>query len=268
MRVALIGFGGIGATVAKALHGLRGSTEIEVIGVLIKSQHADAAQKAGTPGLRFVSTFDDLLSLAPDIVAECASHSAVQQFGTRILSEGIDIVVVSAGALADDELRMALDMAARKSRATIYVPSGALAGIDGLTAARYAGLSRVSYIGRKPPLAWFGTPAEKLVDLDSLKGAETIFTGSARDAALQYPKNSNVAAIVALAGMGFDKTEVQLIADAGVTENQHLIDVSAESGNFQVSLSGRTLPENAKTSALAAYSAVKCLVDRQSAIVL
>lgn len=267
MRVALIGFGGIGATVAKALLQQKDTSNILIVGVLVRPERLEAASAADTLGLRFVSTIDELLNQKPDIVVECAGHSAVKQFGAKVLGAGINFVVVSAGALADDTLNSRLLRTAKENHATMYVPSGALAGIDGLTAARHAGLSRVSYTGRKPPSAWSGTAAEDVVDLSQLDGEKTIFSGSARNAALQFPKNSNVAAIVALAGMGFDETEVSLIADSSVSENHHHIEVQAETGSFEVSLSGRTLPENAKTSALAAYSAVKCLVDQQSTVV-
>lgn len=267
MRVALIGLGCIGVTVARALLQQEDAKDIQVVAVLVRLERLEAAKEQDTLGLCFVSTIEELLQAQPDIVVECAGHSAVKKFGEKVLSAGIDFAVVSAGALADDAVYSSLVQAARENHATMYVPSGALAGIDGLTAARYAGLSHVSYTGRKPPSAWFGTPAEDVVDLSRLEGEEIVFSGNARDAALQYPKNSNVAAIVALAGMGFDKTEVNLIADSRVTENQHHIEVHAKSGDFEVSLSGKPLPENEKTSALAAYSAVKCLVDRQSTVV-
>lgn len=267
MRVALIGFGGIGEIVARALHDLKATAAIEIVAVFLNPGRAEEAQEADTLGLNFVNRVDELLQLQPDIVVECASHSAVKKFGATILRKGIDFAVLSAGALADDRLYNSLVQAAKKSGATMLVPAGALAGIDGLDAARHAGLTHVTYTGRKPPSAWSDTPAAAIVDLGSIKGSATIFSGNARDAALQYPKNSNVAAIVALAGAGFDNTSVNLIVDADITENQHVIDVHAESGSFQVSLSGRTLPSNAKTSMLAAYSAVKCLLDRQSSVI-
>ncbi len=267
MRVALIGLGGIGATVARTLLQQNDANDIRVVAVLVRPESLEAAQEQDALGLRFVSTIEELLHAQPVIVVECAGHSAVTEFGEKVLRAGIDFVVVSAGALADNAVYSKLVRAAQENHATMYVPSGALAGIDGLTAARHAGLSHVSYTGRKPPSAWSGTPAEDVADLRRLEGEAIIFSGNARDAALQYPKNSNVAAIVALAGMGFDKTEVNLIADSRVSENQHHIKVHAKSGNFEVSLSGKTLPENEKTSALAAYSAVKCLVDRQSTVV-
>lgn len=266
MRVALIGYGGIGAIVAKALLQQKDTSDILIVAVLVRPERLEAAKARDTLDLRFVSTIDELLRTDPDIVAECAGHSAVKQFGAKVLGAGIDFVVASAGALADDALHSKLLRTAKANHVTMHVPSGALAGMDGLTAARHGGLFRVSYTGRKPPSAWTGTPAEDTADLNQLAGEKTIFSGSARDAALQFPKNSNVAAIVALAGIGFDETEVNLIADSGVSENQHHIEVQAETGNFEVALSGKTLLKNPKTSALAAYSVVKCLLDQQSTV--
>ena len=266
MKVAIIGFGGIGQTVARSIQESY-SDNMQVSAVLVREKAMDSLQSTETRGPRFVSNIDSLLDSKPDVVAECAGHTAVQEFGKSILAAGIDLVVVSAGALADEPLHKELLETARENAATLYVPAGALAGIDGITAARYSGLAKVRYTGRKPPAAWTGTPAEDLIELDHLDGEKTIFTGNARDAALLYPKNSNVAAVLALAGLGFEKTEVHLIADSNVTENQHQIDVEARTGRFQVALSGNTLPGNDKTSALAAFSAVKCIVDRQSILV-
>lgn len=267
MRVGLIGFGGIGKTVAQALSEPSVSERFKIVGVLLNSGRIEAAQQADQSNLKYVDNLTDLFNLKPDIIVECANHAVVEQFGERILAEGIDFIVISAGALANPRLYAALTATIRTSQATLYVPSGALAGIDGLRAAYHAGISRVCYTGRKPPSAWIGTPAEEVVDLSTLKGSVTIFKGNARDAALQFPKNSNVAAIIALAGIGFEKTEVNLTADADADANYHILEVQAKSGSFQVSLMGQTLPGKPRTSALAAYSVVKCLVDRQSALV-
>ena len=267
MRIGLIGFGGIGKTAVQALNEPGISESFEIVGVLLNSGRIKAAQQADQHNLEYVDDLTDLLNLNPDIIVECANHTVVEQFGERILLEGIDFVVISAGALANERLCAALTAVTRTSRAKLYVPSGALAGIDGLRAAYYAGILRVRYTGRKPPSAWMGTPAEEVIDLNALKGSATFFNGNARDAALRFPKNSNVAAIIALAGIGFDKTEVSLTADADAASNYHMLEVQAKSGSFQVSLIGQALPGRPQTSALAAYSVVKCLADRQSALV-
>ena len=129
------------------------------------------------------------------------------------------------------------------------------------------GLQSVTYIGRKPPRSWKGSPAETKLDLDALTaGAETHFDGSARDAATEYPKNANVAAAVALAGIGFDDTEVKLIADPGVNENIHEVHATGEFGSFSFQVRGRSLPDNPRSSALAAMSVVSKLEEESKRI--
>jgi aspartate dehydrogenase len=129
-------------------------------------------------------------------------------------------------------------------------------------------LQSVTYIGRKPPGSWKGSPAETRLDLDNLgAGSETHFDGTARDAATEYPKNANVAAAVALAGIGFDKTQVKLIADADVTENIHEITAIGDFGSFSFQIRGHSLPDNPKSSALAAMSVVSALEQESQKIV-
>lgn len=176
--------------------------------------------------------------------------------------------MISIGVLADEQVYGRLQAAAIAGKASMFLPAGAVGGIDALGAARLAGLNSVTYKACKPAMAWSGTAAEEKLNLAGLKNAECFYKGSAREAALLYPKNSNVAATVALAGLGFDNTSVELIADPEATENIHEIEVDAVSGSFRISLSGRPLIDSPKTSALAAYSVAKCLKDMDSAIII
>lgn len=193
-----------------------------------------------------------------DVVVEAAGHGALETYGVAALKQGSDLVIASIGALAHEELWERLQAAARRSR--ILLPAGAIAGIDALSAARRGGLDSVRYSSRKPP----GSLSDTLpTDRESM-----VFEGNAREAALQFPKNANVAATIALAGIGFEKTEVHIIADPTLTQNVHVLEASGAFGTLSMTISGRPLPGNPKSSSLTAMSLLRCIENRESMIVL
>lgn len=218
-------------------------------------------------GTQYVTSVADL----PDDIDhmfDCAGHAALRSHGPEILQGGTDLTTVSLGALADSALFDTLNQAAAKGRARLHLASGAIGALDCLRAARIGGLHNVTYIGRKPPQSWKGSPAESKLDLDHLTdGAQTHFDGSARNAATEYPKNANVAAAVALAGIGFDDTQVKLIADPSVSENIHEICADGEFGSFAFEIRGHSLPDNPRSSALAAMSVISKLEQESQSIV-
>jgi aspartate dehydrogenase len=193
-----------------------------------------------------------------DIVVEVAGHGALAQYGAAALQQGSDLVIASIGALADETLWQSLQQAA--TRAKILLPAGAVAGIDALAAARLGGLDSVRYSSRKPPAS--------LSDALALDRESIVFEGNARDAALQFPKNANVAATIALAGIGFEKTEVRIIADPTLKQNVHVLEARGAFGSFSMTIAGRPLPGNPKSSNLTAMSVLRCIQNRQSSIVL
>lgn len=259
--IGLIGFGGIGKAVLSTLMG-EATVEPVLTGILVRAIEEQPAE------LPFVTDIADFLARRPRVVVECAGHEAVHSYGEKVLCAGSDLLIISTGALADSDLLASLRSAARTTGRRVLIPAGAVGGVDALCAARLAGLQRVQYRGRKPPRAWQGSSVTDEMDLGQVKEPRVIYRGTAREAALAYPKNSNVAATVALAGLGFDKTEVELIADPTISGNIHELDVKAESGDFSIALAGKPSASNPRTSMLTAYSVVRTLLNFDEAIVV
>lgn len=257
MEIALIGRGAIASYVSAALE----RTAHVHRATLVRPEKAAPDQ-----GL-FAAVRD--LPDGIDLVVDCAGHEALRAFGPDILASGRDIVTVSIGALADPAFAEVLERAAKQGHARLHLASGAIGALDCLQAARAGGLAQVTYTGRKPPAGWRGSPAEETLDLVALtKGAQTHFEGSARAAALRFPKNANVAAAVALAGLGFDATQVRLIADAEITSNIHEVSASGDFGSFSFRIDGNTLPGTPHSSALAAMSVVAKITQLSAPITL
>jgi len=260
LRVALIGHGAIGRVIARELLTLGGS-EVELIAVLCHR----AEEGAGLPVPVFTE-LPALLALQPDLIVEAAGHQAVRAYGASCLEAGADLLLVSVGVLSDPEVLDGLERAARAAGRQVLLPSGALAGLDYLQAARIAGLQSVCYRSRKPPQAWRDTPAEQLLDLGSVRQATVFFRGTARQAARDYPKNANVAATLALCTLGLDDTQVELIADPQASGNVHEIEAQSAVGRLSVQVQNLPSPDNPKTSLVTPYSALRTIMSRRAAV--
>jgi aspartate dehydrogenase len=273
-RLGIIGAGGMAETLLQALaEGL--PAPLEAVAILASARSAEKARAlldrfgARLAGRLLVETDRAaFLATRPDVVAECAGHGAVREHGAAVLEAGAELIVISIGALADDALRLALEEAATRGGSRLVLPSGAVGGIDVLGAAQLSGLEEVTYTGRKPPLAWKGTPAEALLDLGALTEPAVFFEGSAREAAMRYPQNANVAATVALAGAGFDATRVRLVADPSITRNLHEVSVRSAAAEFSIRLEGRPSAANPKTSLTAGYSMAREVLNRARRLVV
>lgn len=259
-RALLIGYGAIGRYVRAML---ADDPAIRITCVLERASRRDALASLLGPAMRVISEPAEIDPAGDNIdcAIECAGHDAVGRYVPMLLERGIDVVLVSVGALAEPGLPERLEAAARRGGSHLILASGAVGGIDAIASARVGGLEEVTYTGRKPPLGWLGSPAEGVVDLRALAAPAVIFEGSARDAARLYPKNANVAATVSLAGLGLDRTRVRLIADPATTRNVHHVAARGAFGDMEITLQGKPLPDNPKTSSLAAYSAVRLARD-------
>jgi aspartate dehydrogenase len=264
--VGLIGCGGIAQDVVAALRASTGNG-VRIVGALARPGRGDEA-RARLCEIDIVEALDALLARGPELVAEVAGQAAVAEHGDKLLRSGIDLLVISVGALADPALLGRLKSAAHDGNSRILLPAGAIGGIDAIAAMRVAGLTSVRYRSRKPPAAWRGSPAERVVDLGALTQRTVLYKGTAGEAALLYPQNANVAAAVALAGLGFDATEVELVADPDAPGNVHEIEAEGAAGRFAIQLQGKPSRSNPKTSALAAMSVARALLNERATIVI
>jgi aspartate dehydrogenase len=262
--VGLIGYGGIARDVVAAL---RHNGGIKIVGALCRPGRADKARVA-LGDVAIVESIGDLITRHPTIVAEVAGQPALAEHGCEVLRRGIDLLVISIGALADPKFLQQLKDAARDGNSRILLPAGAIGGIDAIAAMRVGGLDRVRYRSRKPPAAWRGSPAEKVADLEKLDSRTVLYRGTAGEAALLYPQNANVAAAVALAGLGFNATEVELVADPAAPGNVHEIEAEGAAGRIAIQLQGKPSRSNPKTSALAALSVARALINLEATIVI
>lgn len=260
MRVGIIG----GGTIARLFleHITRGDLgDTRVVAIAGRTGASRGKPLAHEYGAEFVTDLAGLTAQRPDVVVEAASHDAVREYGVPLLESGVAFIVLSCGALCDDALRERLEAAARGSGGLLYVPSGGIGGLDALKAACIAGVDEVTIAVTKPPAAWKNIPyvGEMRVDLDALTEPRVLFEGSARQGVPLFPANVNIAAVLSMAGIGFDRTRLKVVADPTLRHNTHYIDIKGRTGNISIKLENVPAPENPKTAWLACYSALAAL---------
>ena len=262
MKLAQIGFGGIGRTVADSL-----KTDSDISYAAIAARpHQAADVQAALGKVPVVESAADLLMPGPDLVVECASHEALRQYGEAVLNAGVDLIAVSVGILAEPDYRTRVLSAAEQGGARLIIPSGAIGGIDVITAARHAELERVTYITRKAPDLWKNTPAEEMVDLSAVSEPVLFFDDTAERAALLFAEKANVTATLALAGLGFDKTRVQFWADPAYPQSTHQITLAGATGTMAIELANTVSPLDRKSSWLTAMSIVDAVRRRNATL--
>lgn len=259
-RIVVIGAGAIGGAV---LAGLRESGRFRLATMLRPGSPRLAALPEGVAALDSAA---QMRSFAPALVVEAAGHGAVREHGPAALAAGAALLISSVGALHDAALLAALTEEARRAGARIILPSGAVAGLDHLRAVRDRPEARVRYVSRKPPSAWADELARRGVDGAAMTSPLVLHGGDARGAAARFPANLNVAATLALAGIGMDRTEVQVVVDPEARGNTHEIAVDSPFGELRLTALNRPSPDNPKTSAIVAAS-ILAAVDQHFATV-
>jgi aspartate dehydrogenase len=261
-NVGLVGCGTIGTHLAMAIES-RTIANASLAGVFdIIDNNAKILKSKLSSNPKVYSNFDSLVESEADIIVEAASQEAVRKFGKQILEANKDLMIMSVGALANTIfLTELLDLApVRKGRSKIYVPTGAIAGIDAIRSVRHL-LDSITLTTTKSPRALAGAPffATSGVNLDMITKITEIYDGSASEAVKLFPANVNVAAVLSLAGLGADKTKVRVLVDPHATTNQHEIVATGRFGDIKITVNNVPAPGNPKTSFLAVLSAIECL---------
>jgi len=195
--------------------------------------------------------FDKVENFLPhvDVIFEAASQQAVYEYAEKVIESGKDMVIMTIGALFDDAFRENLIKKAKEKKCKIYLPSGAVAGIDGVKAASIGGLDEVTLVTTKSPEA-FGKHFDRRT---------VLFDGTAREAVKLFPRNVNVSACLSLAGIGFDKTKVEIVADPVVNRISHKILAHGKFGRLRAEVENMPNPKNPKSSYMASLSAITTL---------
>ncbi|CAH1677582.1 L-aspartate dehydrogenase [Hyphomicrobiales bacterium] len=258
LRLALIGWGAINRRVAELLSE-RNENDITIVAVAVRNPAAAGDVPAGA---KLITNPGELAGLDLDLIVEAAGREAVGIWGEAALRHAPAFAVASTSAFCDDALLARLIAAAETSGSQILLPPGALAGIDGIAAASLLPLDEVVHRIVKPPQAWRGTTAESLIALDTLTEATAFFAGTAREAASRFPQNANVAVISALAGIGLDRTRVELVADPAAGGNGHQLSARGAFGKLDIAIENRPLASNPKSSEMTALGLVRLIENR------
>ena len=254
LKVGIVGMGVIGTNIAKAI-------TAGIPGVTLAAIHVrDPAKAKGYPALSL-----EALIQRSELVVEAATQAALRLFGPAVLSAGKHLMVLSVGGLLgvfEDWTRLA-----EKHGCRILMPSGAIAGLDGVKGAREGAITQVTMESRKPPRGLAGAPyiVEKGIDLEALAEETLIFEGTATEACRAFPANVNVVAALSLAGVGPERTRIKVFAVPGLARNTHRIMVEGEFGRLAIQV--ENIPsENPRTGKLSYLSAIACLREMGAAL--
>lgn len=263
LGIGLIGCGAIGSALARAVdEGKAGDIRLLVAyDFFTEKTEVLCGQLASRP--KVARSFEELIATkGVNLIVEASSQAAVKEYAVQVLECGKDLMLMSTGALVDVELHRRMKAALEKTGMMAYLPSGAIAGLDGVKAANIGRIDEVTLTSTKPPRGLKGIPyVEDILklDLEALTEATELYNGPALEACRLFPKNVNVAASLSLTGIGPEKTMVKIVADPRSDKNMHEIVVQGEFGRLYARVENVPSPDNPKTSYLAVLSAIATL---------
>ena len=258
-KVGLLGCGAIGTQIALAIDS--GKIQAKITHVFDNSKEASSKLIEKLSNKPEIVENSHLLSSNPiDIVVEAASQDAVKDAALSVLQNKKDLMIMSVGALLDESVYEILSEACKDFKKTIYLPSGAIAGLDGIKSVQNE-LDSLSITTTKHPRSLRGAKFFETsgINLDTLNSETMIFQGTAKEAVSLFPANINVAALLSLTGIGSEKTRVKIVADPKTDKNTHHIEASGTFGKMTFTIENYPDPNNPKTSRLAILSAIETL---------
>ena len=255
MKVGIAGFGAIGKVVGEALD--QGIDGLELAGICVRDVARGETRMEGFLKPVPVMTPEELAETC-DIIVECVPKEAFNDFAIPALNAGRLFVTVSAAGILANPDTVEL---AQNGEGRIILATGALLGLDAVRAAAEGTIEEVVMITRKPPNALIGAPhlVENDISVEGLNEPKKVFDGSARDGAAGFPANVNVAAALGLAGIGPDRTKLEIWADPNLNRNTHSIRVVADSATFEMSIENVQSEEKPGTGKITALSVIACL---------
>lgn len=258
LRIGIVGCGAIGSSLAKAAVS-DFAKEAELVNIYDTDIHK-AYNLSSILGKKKIAslTLEGLIGNA-DLVIEATSSLSVYDLAVKVISASKDIMVMSVGGIY--EHLQELSVLAREKNSRIFIPSGAVCGIDGLKAQAVGKINSITLTTRKPPCAFKGNIyiLKKKINLDQIKEDTVLFEGEVRDAVRFFPQNINVAATLAIAGQGAAQAKIKIIASPSLEGNVHEVEIDSESGKIFTRTENIAHPDNPKTSFLAVLSAIATL---------
>lgn len=256
-RIGLIGFGAINQDVLRSLQPLIEQLQAEV---MVLRQH-----EAQIAGVQVCTHIDELLAFQPQLIIEAASQDAVVQYLPMCLATQATVVVSSVGAFTQPGLLETAQQLCQQHGSRIILPSGAVGGLDYIQSLKDAPDLTLVYDSLKPVKAWSNELIAAGIDPSTITEPYVMFEGNAAEAARLYPKNLNVAATLALAGPGLERTTVRVIVDPALERNTHRIHVQSQFGKMSMEIRNFPSPTNPKSSWIVAQS-IASVVKREFAV--